>query len=168
MLDLCAPREADLPLLLEYRREVLLADGDFDGTAGLGSFAIPADWLARLRILSSPDAERRGWLRTFVILAFDAGELIGIANIRPTSDPVTRSSGHIGYHVRPSMRRRGYGRELLLAATSLCREHGIECSLVCIEAENEASIRTALSAGYVPDGEIPHPEYGRILRYRAG
>ena len=167
MLRLTIPRETDLPALTDYRREVFLGDGDFDGTAGLGSASDAAEWLARLKVLSSPDAPRRGWLRTFVYLGYDGGRLCGIVNIRPTEDEAVRTAGHIGYHVRPSERRRGYGRELLMRGASLCRVHGIAAPLVCVQADNEASIRTALSAGFIPDGEERHPEYGRILRFRA-
>ena len=168
MLRLTIPRETDLPALMDYRREVLLGDGDFDGTAGLGSVSNASDWLARLKLLSSPEAPRRGWLRTFTYLGYDGDRLCGIVNIRPAEDEVIRMAGHIGYHVRPSERRRGYGRELLLRGASLCRVHGIAAPLVCVQADNPASIRTALSAGFVPDGEERHPEYGRILRFRAG
>ena len=167
MLRLTNPREADCPALDDYRREVLRGDGDFDGTAGLGNAADAAEWLARLNVLSSPDAPRRGWLRTFAYLGYDADRLCGIVNVRPTDDPTVLLAGHIGYHVRPSERRRGCGRELLLRAAALCRVHGIAVPLVCVRADNLASVRTALSAGFVPDGEEEHPEQGRILRFRA-
>ena len=167
MLRLTTPREGDLPALEDYRREVLDGDGDFDGTAGLGNVRTAADWLAGLKILSSPEAPARGWLRTYVYLGYDGGRLCGIVNIRPTDDEAVLEAGHIGYHVRPSERHRGYGRALLCRAAALCRVHGIASPLVCVHADNEASIRTARSAGFVPDGEVFHEKYGRILRFRA-
>ena len=167
MLRLTYPRAEDLPAIEEYRREVLAGDGDFDGTAGLGNVPSASDWLAGLKVLSSPDAPRHGLFRTFVYLGYDGDRLCGIVNIRPTDEEAILEAGHIGYHVRPSERRRGYGRELLLRAAALCRAHGIASPLVCVHEDNEASIRTALRAGFVPDGEEIHEKYGRILRFRA-
>ena len=77
MLRLTYPRAEDLPAIEEYRREVLAGDGDFDGTAGLGNAPSASDWLAGLKVLSSPDAPRRGFFRTFVYLGYDGDRLCG-------------------------------------------------------------------------------------------
>lgn len=139
--------------VIAYRAEVLACGGDFDGSAGLGEFARYADWLERLRILADERAEKFGWYRTLVRLAYDGDCLTAILNVRLSEDPFLRTyAGHIGYHVRPSCRKRGYGHACAEEAVRLCAEHGILHPVICTSPENFASRKTAESAGFVFTG----------------
>ena len=57
----------------------------------------------------------------------DRSQFIGAVSIRSRIDiPIlARFSGHIGFGVRPSLRRRGYGRRQLALALDVCRGMGL-------------------------------------------
>ena len=126
MLCFEPPGFRHIPALTEYAREVREADGDFDGTAGLGLYREPIGWLAAVGLQSRPDAARRGMIPVAVFLGLRGERIVGMGNVRLSTEPaVAEEAGHIGYHVRPSERRKGYGRELLDHGVSLCRANGI-------------------------------------------
>ena len=138
--------------LLSYRREVIRTDSDFDGTAGLGNFSDIRDWLELIFAMEPERAGIYGYYPTLVYLAFDDELLVGICNVRLNNDDEIRSrAGHIGYHVRPSMRKRGYGKTILSHAVGVCAEHGIVSPVVCTFPGNTASEQTALGCGFVRD-----------------
>lgn len=152
--------------LLAYRREIIRSDKNFDGTAGLGNFTTITDWLERLFCLEPERAARYGYYPTLVYLAYTDDTLAGIVNIRISDDELLRNSaGHIGYNVRPSMRRRGIAREMLCYAVSVCQQYGITAPVVCTEPDNTASQKTALSCGFVPSGTSIFENGGKVHRF---
>lgn len=153
MLTFHAPSSADRAAVLACRAEILRCRADFDGSAGLGEFERYSEWLERLRLLSGERAEKYGFYRTVVRLAYDGTALVGILNVRLTDDPFIRTyAGHIGYNVRPSCRRRGYGRACAVEGVRLCAEHGITEPVICTDPDNPASRKTAESAGFTFTG----------------
>ncbi len=168
MLKFVRPTDSHRSDVLEYAAEVCVYDGEFDGSAGLGEFDSYALWLERIRLLASEKAEKYGFYRTFVWLAYDGPRLIGIVNTRLTHDSFAAAyAGHIGYHVRPSCRRKGYGKQLLTFAADICRNNGIPIPVVCTDPDNLPSQRTALSCGFSPAGEVDFRGERRILRFES-
>ncbi len=166
MLQFFIPSPAHTRDVTAYRAEVLASGGDFDGSAGLGEFARYTDWLERLRILSGERAEKFGWYRTLVRLAYDGDHLTAILNVRLSEDPFVRTyAGHIGYHVRPSCRKRGYGHACAEEAVRLCAEHDIVRPVICTSPENFASRKTAESAGFAFTGCETTDSGIRVARY---
>lgn len=151
--------------LLAYRQEILLADKDFDGCAGLGNFPEIEDWLLRIAMMT-PGAAVRGYFPTVVYLAYLDTKLVGMLNIRLSNDEnLRRYAGHIGYNVRPSMRQHGIAREMLGYAVKICRQNGIMSPTVCTSHANLASQKTALSCGFVRDGEEKLKNGDVIVRF---
>lgn len=153
MLKYVSPDISHKAALLAYRQEILLDDRDFDGCAGLGNFSEIEDWLLRLAMMT-PGASVRGYFPTLVYLAYEESKLVGMLNIRLSNDSdLRRYAGHIGYNVRPSMRHRGTAHEMLDHAVTICRSNGISEPTVCTSPSNLPSQKTALSCGFVFDGE---------------
>jgi len=96
------------------------------------------------------------------------GSIVGVANLRHAlTDALRRDGGNIGYGIRPSARRRGFGaailRRTLDRASEMCLQ---EAWLTCRKA-NVASVRTILSCGGVFVSEEFLPERGEaIQRYQ--
>ncbi len=152
-LTFLPPSEEHERDVLAYRAESLRAGCDMDGSAGLGNFPVYADWLRLVRILEGERAEKHGYYRTSVRLAYDGAHLVGILNVRRPEDPfLRRYAGHIGYHVRPICRRMGYGHAVAEEAVRMCREYGIEQPVICTSPENTASRKLAESVGFVFTG----------------
>jgi predicted acetyltransferase len=70
----------------------------------------------------------------------DADRYLGRVDIRHCLDPaLTRYGGHIGFEIRVSERRKGYGRLALQLGLGECRQLGVRRVLVTCEATNAAS-----------------------------
>ena len=168
-LSFRVPSSEDFAALTSYRAEVLAGDGEFDGSAGLGEFSELSDWLTRVRILGGTRAEKYGYYRTLVRLAFDGETLVGILNVRLSEDVFVRTyAGHIGYHIRPSCRRKGYGQACALEAVRLCAENGIVCPVICTMPQNLASGKTAEKAGFFCAGTAVTETGITVVRYEMG
>jgi predicted acetyltransferase len=73
----------------------------------------------------------------------DRDRFIGSVSIRARIDtPVlAHFGGHIGYGVRPSLRRRGYGTRQLALALEICRGMGVGIARVSCAEDNTGSRR---------------------------
>lgn len=74
--------------------------------------------------------------------------------------------GHIGYEIRPSLRRRGYGREALRLALPYARAIGLRRVLVTCDESNVASKKIIEANGGIFENAVETPESSvRKLRY---
>jgi predicted acetyltransferase len=81
----------------------------------------------------------------------DGAEFVAAATIRARIDTHTLAhfGGHVGYGVRPSMRRRGYGTRLFAEVLKVCRGMGIGVVRVSCAEENTGSRRIIEANGGV-------------------
>ncbi len=73
----------------------------------------------------------------------DGAAFVAAASIRARIDThvLANFGGHVGYGVRPSMRRKGYGTRLFAEALRICRGMGIGIVRVSCAEENTGSRR---------------------------
>lgn len=158
------PRLSDKTALADYVREHR-SFGETDVESGLGVDSMPYDqWLSQ--ILRNAEVPSGKWGRSLVLLALDGDTLVGLLCIRyELPEEYARLYGHIGYGVRPSLRRRGYASAMLRHALTVCREQGLDEVLLGCRADNIASAKTIEGCGgellYENDDYIP----GRLSRY---
>ena len=76
-----------------------------------------------------------------VLWFIDADQYIGQASIRPDlcTNYLITYGGHIGYSIRPSMRRQGYGKKILATILEQARMMGLARVLVTCNSDNAAS-----------------------------
>ncbi len=80
--------------------------------------------------------------------------IIGVSNIRHgLTDKLRREGGHIGYGIRPSERRKGYGTILLRESLEKARGIGVSRALITCDKQNLASARVILKNGGKFDSE---------------
>lgn len=85
----------------------------------------------------------------------EGGTILGALNLRHRlNDHLRRASGHIGFGVRPSARRQGHAKAMLLAALPLAWQLGLTRVLVTCDKRNTASARTIQACGGVLENEI--------------
>ncbi|MEZ0225375.1 MAG: GNAT family N-acetyltransferase [Alphaproteobacteria bacterium] len=97
----------------------------------------------------------------------DNDTFIGDAKIRHRlNDRLLQSGGHIGYGVRPSMRRKGYATEMLRLCLIWARDNlNLDKALLSCVVDNEASARVMEKNGGQLIDITPHPwEVGKMQK----
>lgn len=165
-LILIRPSDEYAGEVMDFRAEMLQSGGPFDGCAGLedvNSYAEWADFEPRLRARYGD-----GYVPSEVYLAVRLSDrrLAGILDFRLRLSPyLLQYGGNIGYSVRPSERRKGYGTEMLRLALPICRARGEKKILIVCDRENEASRRIICKNGGVLENTVADLGGGFIQRY---
>lgn len=85
----------------------------------------------------------------------DGEKYLGRVSIRHTlNDSLREFGGHIGYEIRPSQQRKGYGTLILRLALERARELGLERVLITCDADNFGSRGVIEANGGVLEGEF--------------
>jgi predicted acetyltransferase len=137
----------------QYRAEFLAAEHEFAQTGSgrifdrhaalIGEF--PA-YVERLLAEQGQHIAEPGRVAATVLWLVDGEAYIGRVNLRHHLNPLLRRlGGHIGYEIRPSRRRQGYGSQALALALERARALGLHrVLLVC--AEDNAGSRGIIEA----------------------
>ena len=92
--------------------------------------------------------------------------LTGTIQVRhEISEGMLKFGGHIGYGIRPSARRQGYGGKMLALALARCRELGMTRVLITCDKGNIASAKTAMKNGGVLENELVAENGTVVQRY---
>jgi predicted acetyltransferase len=94
-------------------------------------------------------------------------EIVGTSSLRHTLTPTLEDiGGHIGYNIRPSARRRGYGTRILALTLERARALGLERVLVTCNTDNVGSARIIQKNGGVLGSQSVSPASGKqVSRY---
>ncbi len=136
-------RESFLEALKEYHVEGRKTDVSYDELRNdFHSFVEAFRMEERGENLASDRvAQTTRWL-------VEGTKYIGGVSIRHTlTEHLRMIGGHIGYEVRPTERRKGYGALILKLALPLAKELGIERALLTCNVTNEPSRKIIESAG---------------------
>ncbi len=91
----------------------------------------------------------------------DAAVIVGTSSFRHRLTPALRhEGGHIGYHIRPSQRRKGYGTLILALTLEKARMLGLNRVLLTCDTDNIASARIIQKNG----GELESEGISKISR----
>lgn len=103
---------------------------------------------------------------TYFLVGESRDRILGAVNIRHRlNEALLLRSGHIGYGVRPSERKKGYGNEILRLALLKCRGMGMEKALVTCDKDNLASASVIIKNGGKLENEITEDDGNIIQRY---
>lgn len=93
--------------------------------------------------------------------------VIGVSRLRHHLTPdLEREGGHIGYDIRPSERRKGYGTRLLALTLEKARELGLRRVLVTCDTDNIGSARIIQKNGGRLEDETVSADSGKpVSRY---
>jgi predicted acetyltransferase len=98
-------------------------------------------------------------------LVRDGQRILGCSRLRHTLNTFLEEvGGHIGYDVRPSERRRGYGTQILRMTLDKARDLGLKRVLVTADSPNVASWRIIENNGGILHGEELSQHTGQLLR----
>lgn len=106
------------------------------------------EWLEFINRNSSPETVAPDWAVSETYFAMDEGERItGIIDLRLELKGILKDAGHCGYSVRPSERRKGYGREMLSQIIQRAGQLGIDTFQLAAGRSNEASVKIIKNVG---------------------
>jgi predicted acetyltransferase len=92
-------------------------------------------------------------------------EIVAVSNLRHAlTAKLRREGGHIGYGVRPSQRRKGYGKTILRETLVKAWELGLEKVLITCGKANIASAKVILKNGGVFESEDYIPERDEVVQ----
>lgn len=148
---LIKPSEEYIEEIRNYRQELLDHGGPSHGDSGLRKFDDLYAWISHCRLMEYKETipnpnlvEAEQWM----LVRKNNPYILGMINFRHyLNDYLAEYGGHIGYGVRPSERRKGYGKTMLQLCLERCREYGLTKVLITCKTDNVASKRTILSCG---------------------
>ena len=135
-------------------RQEILDSNDEDKFAGCGTLeqsSSAKEWIETCKLRSNIDLcpNDRVPSNVFIAVRLTDNKIVGIIDLRHhINHPILSTwGGHIGYYVRPSERRKGYGKEMLRLNLLNAQKLGIKKVLVTCNKDNLASERTIIANG---------------------
>jgi predicted acetyltransferase len=90
--------------------------------------------------------------------------IFGESNLRPhLNDSLRIEGGNIGYAIRPSERRKGYGTLILKLTLEKAKNRGLNRVLVTCDTDNIGSAKIIEKNGGVPEGQAISPTSGKQI-----
>ena len=162
MLRLILPTSEYKNQIMEYREEFLRNGDVLHGTGGLEKAESFEAWYEKWKQMGDEKTVPEGLVPSTTFLAIDEdNQLVGMIDLRHRlNDVLLRHSGHIGYSVRKSRRRKGYAAEMLRLALAEAGKLGIHKVLVTCDKENTGSARTIQKNGGILENEMADGEKG--------
>jgi predicted acetyltransferase len=106
-----------------------------------------------------------GWIPGAEFWLEDRGDIVGCARLRFSLTPdLENEGGHIGYDIRPSKRRQGYGTALLALVLVEARGRDIRRVRITCDFDNEGSIKVIERNGGKLAGTGTSPKSGKAVR----
>lgn len=168
-IQLVPPSAEDGEKVWDYRAEMLAAGLSLDGGAGLRKASSAESWLEQVWKMERKETCPEGFVPDNVYLAIREADdrMVGIIDLRQFENHPVLSvwGGHIGYSVRPSEQRRGYGSEMLRLMLPIAREKGLKRVMISCNDGNIASEKIIRKNGGVYEKSVQVEGQGIIKRF---
>lgn len=147
---------------LKYKDSFLDALVEFEQTSEAGFWKFPDETPRTIeayieRILNHAEGRDlpENWVPSTSYWLIDNDEFIGHVNIRHRlNDYLVNFAGHIGYAIRPSKRRQGYGSIILKLALPKATALGLNRILITCDDSNHASRKIIERNGGIFENQI--------------
>lgn len=154
-LMLIRPTPAYEDEVMAYKAAMLKSGDSFDGCAGLEDTDTYEQWLDFDNRLKQKYGDGYVPSQVFLAVRGEDDKVVGIMDFRHSLSPfLLQYGGHIGYSVHPHERRKGYATRMLQLILPICKQFGEPKVLLTCDADNEASRRTILKNGGVPENTV--------------
>ncbi|MCL2517090.1 MAG: GNAT family N-acetyltransferase [Oscillospiraceae bacterium] len=155
---------------IEFIKEFYDYDSQINGTGGLDRFlkeSTYSDWLVKvikdLNIANIPEGRVPAY--TYFYVREEDDKIVGMINIRlALNDFLRKEGGHIGYCIRPTERRKGYGTQMLHETLAFCRTIGLLDVMISCDKTNLASAGVIKTCGGILEREFFSETYNEILQ----
>ena len=107
-----------------------------------------ASYVKQLKMQAEGIGLQEGHVSQTTLWSVEGDQVIGVIRIRHSMTPMLEKiGGHIGYQIRPSHRREGFGSRQLALALNVLRDWGWEKVLITCDDDNIGSARIIESNG---------------------
>lgn len=121
-------------------------------------------FVRRLRGYEMGENLPKGWIPSSHYWLVSGRQFIGEVRIRHKLNKVLRGmGGHIGYEIRPTKRKKGYGKKILTSALKKAKALGIKNALLTCDDKNVGSYKIIEKNGGVLQGKMRYQ--GAMRRY---
>ena len=158
------PIDVSFQQIEDYKNEFILNNEIIPGAANLTILATN-EWVRFVENTKYKETVTPGFVTAHIFFALDKDKIVGIINARhELNDYLLNFGGHIGYSVRKSERRKGYGKKMLIYTSEFLFSLGLDKILITCDKKNTASRRTIESCGGILENELIE-ETRTTLRY---
>ena len=158
------PVDVSFQQIEDYKNEFILNNETIHGAAKLTELSTN-EWVKFVENTKYKETVTPGFVTAHTFFALDNDKIVGIINARhELNDYLLNFGGHIGYSVRKSERRKGYGKKMLNYISEFLFSLGLEKILITCDKMNIASKRTIESCGGILENEVA-TEDRTTLRY---
>ena len=147
--------------IADYRQEMLDMGSSMDGTGSLRVMENPYDYIAKCRNYEKKETlpDGRVIATQFMFIRKSDNKIVGMIQVRHYfNEYLEKYSGHIGYSIRPTERRKGYGTEMLKMALPFCSSIGLDKVLVTCNDDNIGSEKVIRANGGVYESTVFEPD----------
>ncbi len=134
-----------------YRQEMLDAESSFDGCFSMKRMPDIQEYVDYCIGWANPrrKADEHGaWGNVLLVIRKSDMKMVGCMQVHNVlTERMKKYTGHVGYSVRPSERRKGYAKKMLAKALDFLSSFGFEEVYVSCLPDNEASRKTILANG---------------------
>lgn len=137
--------------IMAYRQEMLEAGSSFDGCFSMKRHESPQLFVEHCIEWSNPrrPADEHGaWGNVIMAIRKSDNKMVGCFQVHNVlAERMKKYTGHVGYSVRPSERRKGYATQILAKAKDFLLSFGFEEITVSCLPDNVGSRKTILANG---------------------
>ncbi|MBP2022898.1 putative acetyltransferase [Clostridium punense] len=155
--SLIAPSKKFEKQAFEYIQEFLQHNSEINGTAGLNRYDNYDEWLLKLEksIDMSKIEKDKVPANTYFLIRNQDSKIIGMITIRhKLNESLLSRGGHIGYSIRPTERKKGYGTLMLKLTLEKCRELNLTRVLITCDKLNIASAKVIQNNNGILENEV--------------
>ncbi len=151
----------------EYIQEFLKYTSEINGAGGLNRYDNYDEWLSKLeKDLDIPNMpEGKVPANTYFFIRTQDGKIIGMITIRhKLNEFLSNRGGHIGYSIRPTERKKGYGTLMLKLGLEKCRELNLSKVLITCDKINVASAKVIQNNNGILENEVFNETFSEIIQ----
>ncbi len=141
---------------MDYRREhIEHGEGHINGSGGFSHYDSYDEWLTMIQSVEK-DAliKEKVHASTYFSIRKQDQRIIGTIQLRHSLSGMLRKyGGHIGYGIRPSERRKGYGSEQLVLVLEEAKKLGLDKVMITCDKNNLGSSSVIKNNGGVLEWE---------------